>query len=64
MTKSLRCKLERGDIDLMETKTAFNEVVEYYYILINTSPSGLDIPVNKSWLRQGDYDKVNEKYTM
>ncbi len=47
VTKSLRCKLERGDIDLTETKTAFNEVVEFYYILINTSPTGVDIPTNQ-----------------
>ena len=44
-SKSLRCKLERGAVDLAETKTAFNEIVEFYYILINTDPSGLDIPV-------------------
>ncbi len=47
-SKSLRCKLLRNGIDLTETKTAFNEVVEFYYYLINTDPSGLDIPVTEN----------------
>lgn len=50
-SKSLRCKLLRNGIDLTETKTAFNEVVEFYYYLINTDPTGIDIPVieNGGW---------------
>jgi len=40
--------LERGGIDLTETKTAFNEVVEYYYILISTHPEGVDVPVKEN----------------
>ena len=46
-SKSLRCKLLRGGVDLAETKTAFNEVVQFYYFLINTYPEGLDIPLTK-----------------
>jgi len=46
-SKSLRCKLLRGGVDLTETKTAFNEIVEFYYILVNTDASGLDIPVTE-----------------
>ncbi len=45
--KSLRCKLLRDGIDLTETKLAFNEVVEFYYILVNTHPEGLDIPLTE-----------------
>lgn len=50
-TKSTRTKLVRNGIDLTETKAAFNEVVEFYYFLINTDPNGLDIPVkdNGGW---------------
>ena len=47
-SKSLRCKLLRDGIDLKETKTAFNEVVEFYYYLINTDPTGIDIPVTEN----------------
>lgn len=49
--KSMRTKLLRNGIDLSETKVAFNEVVEFYYFIINTDPSGLDIPVtnNGGW---------------
>lgn len=47
----MRTKLLRNGIDMSETLTAFNEVVEFYYFLINTDPSGLDIPVpdNGGW---------------
>jgi len=47
-SKSLRCKLLRNGIDLTETKTAFNQIVEFYYFLINTDPTGLDIPVTEN----------------
>jgi hypothetical protein len=47
-SKSLRCKLLRNGIDLTETKTAFNEIVEFYYYLINTDPTGIDIPVTEN----------------
>ena len=47
-SKSLRCKLLRNGIDLTETKTAFNEIVEFYYYLVNTDPSGIDVPVTEN----------------
>jgi IS605 OrfB family transposase len=37
-TKSLQCKLIRNGIDLTETKLAYNEVVTFYFALINTYP--------------------------
>ena len=43
VNKSLRCKLHRDGFDLFETKTAFNEVVFFYFLLINEYPEGLDI---------------------
>lgn len=51
VNKSLRCKLHRDGFDLLETKTAFNEVVFFYFLLINECPEGLDIPVkdNGGW---------------
>lgn len=45
-TKSLRCKLLRDGMDLTETKAAFNEVVNFFFELIEMHPIGLDIPVN------------------
>ena len=35
VTKSLRCKLQREGFDLSETKTAFNEVVNFFFELID-----------------------------
>ena len=51
VTKSLRCKLLRDEFDLSETKTAFNEAVNFFFELINMHPSGLDIPIkdNGGW---------------
>ncbi len=51
VTKSLRCKLQREGFDLSETKTAFNEVVNFFFELIDMHPSGLDIPIkdNGGW---------------
>ncbi|KYC40765.1 hypothetical protein WA1_24330 [Scytonema hofmannii PCC 7110] len=43
-TKSVKCKLERNGFDLIETKTAFNEVVSFYFALVNTHPEGIDLP--------------------
>ncbi|GAA6616244.1 hypothetical protein [Scytonema sp. NUACC26] len=43
-TKSVKCKLERNGFDLTETKTAFNEVVSFYFALVNTHPEGIDLP--------------------
>lgn len=50
-TKSLRCKLLRDGIDLTETKVAFNEIVQFYYFVVNTDPTAVDIPVieNGGW---------------
>ncbi len=42
--KSAKCKLERNGFDLTETKTAFNEVVHFYFALINTHPEGINLP--------------------
>lgn len=36
--KSLRCKLLRDGFDLLETKRLYNEVVSFYFALINTYP--------------------------
>ena len=49
--KSLRCKLKRDGFDLLETKTAFNEAVFFFFLLIDEDPSGLNIPVkdNGGW---------------
>ncbi len=44
-TKSVKCKLDRNGFDLTETKTRFNEVVAFYFALVNTHPEGVDIPV-------------------
>ncbi len=51
VNKSLRCKLLREGFDLAETKTAFNEVVNFFFELIDMHPSGLDIPIkdNGGW---------------
>ena len=51
VNKSLRCKLHRHGFDLLETKSAFNEVVFFYFLLIDEDPCGLDIPVkdNGGW---------------
>ncbi len=44
VTKSAKCKLERNGFDLTETKAAFNEVVSFYFALVNTHPEGVDLP--------------------
>lgn len=52
VTKSLRCKLLRDGFDLSETKTAFNEVVNFFFELIDMHRGhGLDIPLkdNGGW---------------
>jgi len=51
VTKSAKCKLLRDGFDLAETKLAFNEVVAFYFALVNTHPEGIDIPVveNGGW---------------
>lgn len=50
-TKSLRCKLLRDGFDMVETKTAFNEAVNFFFELIDMYPEGLDIPLldNGGW---------------
>ncbi len=45
VSKSLRCKLLRNGFDLSETITAFNEVLNFFFELIDLHPSGLDIPI-------------------
>ena len=41
----------REGFDLAETKTAFNEAVNFFFELIDIHPSGLDIPIkdNGGW---------------
>lgn len=46
-TKSAQCKLDRDGFDLIETKTVFNEVVAFYFALINTHPEGVKISVTE-----------------
>ena len=45
VTKSLRCKLLREGFDFAETKTAFNEAVNFFFELIDMHPEGLDISI-------------------
>ncbi len=45
VNKSLRCKLLRDGFDLLETKTAYNEVVFFFFLLIDKHPEGLDISI-------------------
>jgi len=51
VNKSLRCKLRRDGFDVLETKTAFNEAVFFFFLLVDKHPEGLDIPVkdNGGW---------------
>lgn len=46
-TKSAQSKLLRDGFDLLETKTVFNEVVAFYFALVNTHPEGIDLSTNK-----------------
>ena len=50
-TKSVKCKLRRDGFDLTETKAKFNEVISFYFALVNTHPEGVNIPVkdNGGW---------------
>jgi hypothetical protein len=43
-TKSLKSKLSREGFSFLETKNFFNEVVEFYFMVINTYESGLFSP--------------------
>jgi hypothetical protein len=46
-TKSAQSKLLRDGFDLLETKTAFNEVVAFYFALVNTHPEGIDLSASQ-----------------
>ena len=35
-TKSVKCKLKDDDFNFMETKTAFNLLIAFYFALVNT----------------------------
>jgi hypothetical protein len=48
VTKSAKCKLIRTGLDLLETKTAFNSVVAFYFALVNTHPEGVNIQVTEN----------------
>ncbi len=51
VNKSLRCKLLRDGFNLLETKAAYNEVVFFFFLLVDKHPEGLDIPIkdNGGW---------------
>ncbi|MDJ0743628.1 MAG: hypothetical protein QNJ32_09710 [Xenococcaceae cyanobacterium MO_167.B27] len=51
VTKSLRCKLLREGFDFTETRTAFNEAVNFFFELINMHSIGLNISIkdNGGW---------------
>jgi transposase len=70
VTKSLRCKLRRDRFDLLETKTAYNKVVFFFFLLIDKHPEGIEIPVkdNGGWryyetLTIGDNPKYEFPYS-
>lgn len=50
-TKSVKAKLIRSNFDLKETKTAYNEIVHFYFLLIAENPDGMNIPTkdNGGW---------------
>ncbi|NJL68966.1 MAG: hypothetical protein HC894_24185 [Microcoleus sp. SM1_3_4] len=47
-TKSAKAKLIRNGFDLQETKSAYNEVVHFYFLLVDEDPTGLSIPVTEN----------------
>lgn len=50
-TKSVKTKLIRAGFDLQETKDAYNEIVHFYFLLIDSDPTGLSISTkdNGGW---------------
>lgn len=50
-TKSAKAKLLREGFDWQETKSAYNEVVRFYFLVIDEDPTGLSIPTkdNGGW---------------
>lgn len=47
-TKSVKAKLLRDGFDWQETKSAYNEVVHFYFLLVDEDPAGLSIPVKEN----------------
>lgn len=47
-TKSAKAKLIRNGFDLQETKSAYNEVVHFYFLLVDEDPAGLSVPVKEN----------------
>lgn len=47
-TKSVKAKLIRSGFDLNETKSAYNEMVHFYFLAVNEDPAGLSIPVKEN----------------
>lgn len=47
-TKSVKAKLIRDGFDMAETKAAYNEVVNFYFLVIDTDPAGLSIPTKEN----------------
>ncbi len=50
-TKSVKAKLLRSGFDLSATKTAYNSVVHFYFLLVAEAPQGISIPTkdNGGW---------------
>ncbi len=70
VNKSLRCKLLRDGFDLLETKAVYNEVVFFFFLLIDKHPEGVDIPIkdNGGWryyelMTIGDYPQYSFPYS-
>lgn len=61
-TKSVSYKLKRVGFDFLETKKYFNEIVEFYFMVINTSPKGLLDPNSRIKQQDGKPKTVNMHY--
>lgn len=61
-TKSLKSKLSREGFSFLETKNFFNEVVEFYFMVINTSESGLFSPEQRLKEKSGKPKTPNMHY--
>jgi transposase len=48
VTKSVKGKLIRNGFDFCETKSAYNEMVHFYFLIIDEDPAGLSIPVKEN----------------
>jgi hypothetical protein len=50
-TKSMRTKLHRDGVSFSSTKARFNELVEFYFAIVDAHPNVVDIPAkdNGGW---------------